>query len=167
MPHALFEYSLERLDNLEGIEVALPRFDSAVAWIIGLHAYELSQTYEKPILIDITLPNGQVLFHSPSKNGAVLDNDFWINRKKKTTLRFGKSSFYMGRKVAIKKMSVEAALFVDPKEYATHGGSVPIRILGSDFVCGALTVSGLAQEDDHLFALQVLKDIKARLESKV
>ncbi|KAF8003258.1 hypothetical protein HF325_002503 [Metschnikowia pulcherrima] len=60
-------------------------------------------------------------------------------------------------------MSVESALFVDSKEYATHGGSVPIKVSGCDAICGALTVSGLAQEEDHLFALQVLSDMKAQL----
>ena len=163
MSHAIFEYSLERLDEMEGAEITLPCFDSSIAWQIGVYAHTLAQKFSKPILIDITLSNGQILFHSPSKNGAVLDNEFWVSRKKKTTLRFAKSSFYIGRKVAIKQMSVESALFVDSKEYATHGGSVPIKVSACDAICGALTVSGLAQEEDHLFALQVLSDMKAQL----
>lgn len=163
-------WSLEQLDKLEGEEIKLPRFDTEVAWEIGALARELAQSLAKPVVIDVTLANGQVVFHSPSKVGTGLDNEFWINRKKKTVLRFGKLSFYMGRKLASKEkaagkeLSLESTFFVDSLEYATHGGSVPIRASNFDGVYGALTVSGLAQEEDHLFALKVLQEIKSRLE---
>ncbi|OBA23920.1 hypothetical protein METBIDRAFT_38193 [Metschnikowia bicuspidata var. bicuspidata NRRL YB-4993] len=163
MSNAFFSYSLEEIDHYESDKIALPHFDSSIAWQIGLYAHKLAQGYDKPMLIDISLSNGQVLFHAPSKNGIVLDNEHWVTRKKNTAFRFGKSSFYMGRKMAMKQMSAEKALFVDSKEYAFHGGSVPIKISGTDQICGALTVSGLAQIDDHLFVLQVLKDTRHSL----
>lgn len=164
-----YELTLEELDILEGEEITLPYFNTSVAWEIGLLARQLAQEFSKPIVIDITLSNGQVVFHSPSKPGSGLDNDFWINRKKKTVLRFAKSTFYIGRKLALKEKSagkpltVESTLFVDSLEYATHGGSVPIKASNFDGIYGAFTVSGLAQEEDHLFALKVLKEIKAKL----
>lgn len=165
-----YELSLEELDTLEGKEITLPHFDTSIAWQIGLLARELAQSFSKPIVIDVTLTNGQVVFHSPSKPGSCLDNDRWIERKKKTVLRFAKSSFFMGRKLAAKEkaagkpLSLESTFFVDSLEYATHGGSVPIKVAKFDGILGALTVSGLAQEEDHLFALKVLKEIKAKLE---
>lgn len=164
-----YELTLEELDVLEGEEITLPYFNSSVAWEIGLRARELAQDFSKPVVIDITLSNGQVLFHSASKPGSGLDNDFWINRKKKTVFRFGKSSFYMGRKLALKEkqagkpLSLESTFFIDSLEYATHGGSVPIKAGKFDGIYGAFTVSGLAQEEDHMFALAVLKEIKAKL----
>ncbi|SGZ52327.1 CIC11C00000002806 [Sungouiella intermedia] len=164
-----YELSLEELDELEGTEITLPYFNTSVAWEIGLLARQLAQEFNKPIVIDITLSSGQVVFHSPSKPGSGLDNDFWINRKKKTVLRFAKSSFFMGRKLAFKEKSagvpltLEATFFVDSSEYATHGGSVPIKADNFDGIYGAFTVSGLAQEEDHLFALKVLREIKAKL----
>lgn len=166
-----YKLSLDELEALEGENVTLPYFNTEVAWQIGAHAREVARTkFSKPVLIDVTLSNGQVAFHSASKVGAVLDNDVWVERKKKTVLRFGKSSFYMGRKLASKQeasatpVTVESAFFVDGKDYATHGGSVPIRAKKFDGLFGTLTVSGLAQEEDHLFALEVLSAIKDELE---
>ncbi len=37
---------------------------------------------------------------------------------------------------------------LDPFDYALHGGAFPIAIKGS-VVIGVITVSGLAQEEDH------------------
>lgn len=165
------QYSLEKLDQLEGSPIVLPFFNSDIAWQIGTLARELAQDLPKPIMIDVTLANGQVLFHSPSKQGTMPDNDAWVNRKKKTVLRFGKSSFYMGRKLAKKEkdagcsLGTEKAYFVSSLEYATHGGSVPIKAANFDGLYGALTISGLAQEEDHMFALKVLVETKRRLES--
>lgn len=165
------DFTLEQLDSLEGTDIVLPFFNSDVAWEIGTLAREKAQKLSKPIMIDITLANNQVVFHSPSKLGTIYDNDEWVIRKKKTALRFGKSSFYMGRKLAAKEKAAGAPLgtektyFINSLEYATHGGSVPIRASNYDGLYGALTISGLAQEDDHLFAIDVLKDIKKRLES--
>lgn len=166
------DYLLDQLDRLEGKEIELPYFNSDVAWEIGTLARELAQELSKPILIDVTLANNQVLFHSPSKRGTVYDNDAWVERKKKTVLRFGKSSFYMGRKLVGKEkaagcqLGTEKTYFIDSLEFATHGGSVPIKAANYDGIYGALTISGLAQEEDHMFALKVLREIKRRLELK-
>lgn len=168
MPHEIYDYSLEKLDALEGDAIVLPRFDSEIAWKIGTHARQLGQQLPKPILIDITFANGQVAFHAASRNGTILDNDHWVHRKQKTVFRFGKSSFYIGRKLAAKvkadaTTTLETAFFIDPLEYATHGGSVPIRMAGFDGVVAALTISGLAQEEDHLLALRVLQEVIKQL----
>mmetsp|Transcript_8043 Transcript_8043/g.7987 ORF Transcript_8043/g.7987 Transcript_8043/m.7987 type:complete len:163 (+) Transcript_8043:47-535(+) len=154
----IYEYSLEKLDKLEGDDIRLNKFDSAVCWKLGSIARDLSiERYpKKAVVIDISLASGQVLFHSVTNDGTSLDNDQWIARKKRTVLRFGKSSFYIGQKLRIKKLPMEDALFVSPIDYASHGGSVPIRVKGVDGVIGTLTISGLAQEEDHLLAIEVL-----------
>lgn len=154
----IYKYSLEELDKLEGDDIRLNKFDSAVCWKLGSIARDLSiERYpKKAVVIDISLASGQVLFHSVTNDGTSLDNDQWIARKKRTVLRFGKSSFYIGQKLRIKKLPMEDALFVSPIEYASHGGSVPIRVKGVDGVIGTLTISGLAQEEDHLLAIEVL-----------
>lgn len=157
----IYKYSLEELDKLEGDEIRLDKFDSAVCWKLGSIARDLSiERYpKKAVVIDISLASGQVLFHSVTNDGTSLDNDQWIARKKRTVLRFGKSSFYIGQKLRIKKLPMEDALFVSPIDYASHGGSVPIRVKGIDGVIGTLTISGLAQEEDHLLAIEVLSKI--------
>lgn len=160
--HAIYDYDLHQLEALESEKITLDVFNSDVAWAIGSAARKiaLEKYSNQSLVIDITLSSGQVLFHTATNDGAEVDNDQWVNRKKKTVLRFGKSSFYVGQKLRIKNKSVEEALFVSPIDYATHGGSVPIRITSFDGVIGALTISGLAQEDDHLLALEVLKSFK-------
>lgn len=157
----IYQYSLEELDKLEGDEIRLEKFDSTVCWKLGSIARDLSiERYpKKAVVIDISLASGQVLFHSVTNDGTSLDNDQWIARKKKTVLRFGKSSFYIGQKLRIKKLPMEDALFVSPIDYASHGGSVPIRVKGVDGVIGTLTISGLAQEEDHLLAIEVLTKV--------
>ncbi|CAI4265909.1 AAC_HP2_G0003120.mRNA.1.CDS.1 [Saccharomyces cerevisiae] len=109
---------------------------------------------EKPVAIDISLPNGHCLFRTVTYGGSALDNDFWIQRKKKTALRFGHSSFYMGCKKGDK--TPEEKFFVDSKEYAFHGGAVLIQSERSDYPYACLTISGLKQEEDHLMAVSSL-----------
>jgi uncharacterized protein (UPF0303 family) len=157
----IYKYSLAELDKLEGDEIRLDRFDNSVCWKLGSIARDLSLARypTKPVVIDISLASGQVLFHSVTNDGTSLDNDQWISRKKRTVLRFGKSSFYIGQKLRIKGQPMEDALFVSPIDYASHGGSVPIRIKGVDGVIGTLTISGLAQEEDHLLAIEVLTEV--------
>ena len=49
---------------------------------------------------------------------------------------------------------------ISSMEYASHGGSVPIKIDGFDNLIGALTVSGLPQGQDHLLATTALKKFR-------
>ena len=48
-------------------------------------------------------------------------------------------------------------LLEQEQEYAAHGGSFPIILKGSGVV-GTITVSGLAQEEDHLLVVNTLRD---------
>lgn len=142
--------------------VQLSRFDSDVAWKIGILAKQkaLDKKLGKPILIDVTTADGTTYFHSPSMPNTTKDNDIWVERKRKTVFRFGYSSFYMGKKLQMKgSKSLEEAFYISSIEYAAHGGSIPIRIKNFDGVVAALTISGLKQEEDHAFALEVLKEI--------
>ncbi|ODV64606.1 hypothetical protein HYPBUDRAFT_115874 [Hyphopichia burtonii NRRL Y-1933] len=154
----IYKYTLEQLDKLEENTV-LSQFTSEDAWKLGSLARKLAiEKYpHKAIVIDITLNGGQVLFHSVVNAGTAIDNDEWINRKKNTVLRIGKSSFYVGQKLRLKEKSIEDGLFISSKDYAAHGGSVPMKIKGFDGIIGALTISGLAQEQDHLLSIEALE----------
>lgn len=167
------ESLLQLLKELEKLEesVRLPYINADVVWKIGSLAYERAKELGLAIVIDITSSSGQVYFHSASRNGTSLDNENWVNRKKRTVLHFGKSSLYMGWKLHMKNigrsspLSMEEVLFIDSKDHAVHGGSVPIRLSNVDGLWGTLTVSGLAQVDDHKFAMTLLADIKKDLEN--
>lgn len=151
----------------EDESIKLPFINSTVIWEIANLAKERAQYQEKPIVIDITSSSGQVYLHLVLKDGTIPDNDCWITRKKNTTLRFGMSSYYMGCKCKSRKSSIQEVMKVDEKDYAVHGGSVPIRIANVDGLWGALTISGLAPTDDHRFALDLLIIMKKKLETGV
>lgn len=152
-------WTTDQLTPLEDDSIALPKFDSNLAWEIGNSARNLAieKFPKQPVVIDITLTSGQVLFHATSGNGTALDNDDWVRRKRNAVFKFGKSSLFLGAKVRSKGVSMTEALYVSVDDYACHGGCVPIRLKGSDIVIGALTISGLAQTDDHIVAIETLK----------
>ncbi|KAI5952969.1 hypothetical protein KGF57_004111 [Candida theae] len=158
MTHEIYNSSLEELSQLEA-KHKLKTFDSQVAWELGVLGRQLCQVLypNKGIVIDITLTSGQTLFHSVVSSGTAVDNDNWVKRKYNTVFRFGKSSFFIGQKLRQKGKSIEEAMFVSSKEFASHGGSIPLCLESSEFLIGALTISGLAQEEDHLLALDILE----------
>ncbi|KAG2198857.1 hypothetical protein INT46_005478 [Mucor plumbeus] len=121
-------------------------FTSEDALSLGLALLENAKPYKKSVVIDITL-NDHQLFHY-AMNGTSKDNDEWVRRKNNTVNRFGRSSFYVGRYIASQGKTVEEKYFVSEKDYATHGGAFPLKIKNVGVV-GTVTVSGLAQEDDH------------------
>lgn len=143
--------SLEEIDKLEK-KCFLSKFDSEDAYELGQFVRrEVAETFpNKAVAINISLVNDHVLYHTVV-GVASNDNDYWISRKKKTALRFGHSSYYM--RIAKGDKTPQEKFFVDPKDYAFHGGAVPIFLENSDYPIAILTVSGLKQHEDHLFAV--------------
>jgi uncharacterized protein (UPF0303 family) len=125
----------------EDDSIALPKFDSNLAWEIGSAARNLviESKPVSPVVVDITLTSGQVLFHATG-NGAALDDDDWVRRERNTVFKFGRSSLFMGERMRPLRRSISERLNVSITDYAVDGGSVPIRLEGSDVVIGALTV---------------------------
>lgn len=152
------ELDLSEIEHEEVLAGTFAKFSYDDAWKLGTMAREAAIEHFKgsSIVIDISLISGQVLFHTVIGTGATTDNDEWVNRKKRTVFRFGKSSWYMGQKLKQKGKTLEEANFISEKDYACHGGSVPIRIDSFDGVVGALTISGLAQHEDHALAIDML-----------
>lgn len=142
---------LEELESFEA-KCVFNSFHYEDAFQLGLFVRKAAKELfpEKSVAIDVSAGNGHCLFRTVTFRGSSLDNDFWIERKKKTALRFGHSTFYMGNKMIGK--TPEEKFFVDSKQYAFHGGSVPIFLDNSDYPVACLTVSGLKQEEDHLLA---------------
>lgn len=157
----LFQYNLSRLEELENI--TLPSFSTELAWEMGSYARKLAlENYpDRAVAVDISLATGQVLFHSYTQAGGSYDNEEWINKKKRVVFRMNRSSFWLGKKLRLKEASLEESYLISSQEFASHGGSVPIRIANFDSVVGALTISGLLQEQDHLLAIEVLDHFKA------
>ncbi|CAO3663362.1 unnamed protein product [Rhizopus stolonifer] len=121
-------------------------FTSQNALDLGLLLIKNAKPFNKPVVIDITL-NGHQLFHY-AMQGTNKDNDKWVRRKNNVVNRFGHSSYYVGRHLASQGKGLEEKYYVSEKDYATHGGAFPLTIKNVG-VIGTITVSGLAQQDDH------------------
>lgn len=128
-------------------------FTHEMAHDIGEKLYKLALKRQLPISIDITR-NGQQLYHA-ALEGSQVDNDHWIKRKSNVVARFGISSHHMSLQLENQNKTLEQTYFLDPSEYAAHGGSFPI-ILKNSGVIGSITVSGLPSEQDHALVVEVL-----------
>ncbi|MFA5468083.1 MAG: heme-degrading domain-containing protein [Sphaerochaetaceae bacterium] len=126
------------------------RFDSEIAWRLGSWIVNKVRTESLPVAFDITL-SGRCLFHY-SSNDASLDNEGWIERKKRTVERFKHSSYYMGRLLAEKGRSALEEFYVEETVFCFHGGAFPIILKGTGPV-GIITVSGLTEREDHNLAV--------------
>ena len=138
------------------------RFDSEIAWRLGSWIVTKARKEELPIAVDITVSQ-RCLFHW-SSNGAAIDNEVWIERKKRSVARFGHSSYYLGRQLAQLGQTPAERHYVDEANYAFHGGSFPIILRGTGVV-GAITVSGLAQKEDHDLVVEALAWILRKREN--
>ncbi|MBI2253780.1 MAG: heme-degrading domain-containing protein [Proteobacteria bacterium] len=139
--------------------LAFKQFDNETAIALGLLLVDMARDRALAIVIDITR-GAQQLFHV-AMPGSSADNDAWIQRKVETVRRFGHSSYYMGRSCAAKGVVFTERYYLDPMRYAPQGGSFPIIIAGTGPV-GTLTISGLAQADDHALAVEALSKFLAQ-----
>ncbi|MFD3919910.1 heme-degrading domain-containing protein [Streptomyces sp. NPDC058595] len=134
--------------------LVLPHFGYDDAWALGGLLVELSREREAPVAIDIRR-GGQQLFHC-ALPGSSVDNDAWIDRKRRVVERYGASSFLVGSRFRAKGSTFEDSSRLDPDLYAAHGGSFPIIVRGAG-VIGTVTVSGLPQEEDHALVVEALE----------
>lgn len=138
----------------EEIDLQFTHFNEDTAWELGSQLVQYAITHHLPITIDITR-GSQQLFHA-SRPGASADNDEWVKRKVRLVNRFGHSSFYLGQLLKSQGKSIEDMFLLPESDYAPHGGCFPILIKGTGMV-GAITVSGLPQEEDHKIVVQAIR----------
>src|SRR5688572_26334344 len=161
-PRSLEEIHMdEPLKHLlqEEQELRFENFNETTAWQIGSQLVEQATNAGLSITINITRGDHQ-LFHA-SLPGTSADNDEWIKRKVRLVNRFGHSSFYMGQLLKNRGKSLEEAYRISEDLYAPNGGCFPIIIKDTGMI-GTITVSGLAQEDDHKLVVQAIRDYLAQ-----
>ena len=144
------------LKELEAQEQQLQfeRFSNEDAVQLGLRLYETAKEKNLPVTIDITR-NGHQLFHL-SMPGTSPDNDQWVARKIKLVNRMGMSSFRVGTLLRSLGMTLEERFELSHYEYAAHGGCFPVILKGTGPI-GTVTISGLAQEDDHAMVVNAIR----------
>jgi uncharacterized protein (UPF0303 family) len=103
---------------------------------------------------------GQPLFYA-AMDGTTPDNPEWVRRKSNTVARFHRSSYAVGLKEKVKGETQAQAQGLPMADYATHGGSFPLRVTGAGVV-GSVTVSGLPQRSDHELVVEALCGVLGR-----
>lgn len=112
-------------------------------------------------LISIGTTAGPTLYQSVTGPGALPDNEVWVARKRAAVLRFGVSSYMLGRKYDGNEAAFAAKMGLAPEQaarYAIHGGGIPIRVEGVEGVVAVVVVSGLKQEEDHGVIADVIRE---------
>jgi uncharacterized protein (UPF0303 family) len=93
-------------------------------------------------------------------SGVSPDNEVWVARKRNTVLRWGCSSWLMGRKYAGDEALFAAKNGMDgltASKYAIHGGGVPVRVRGVEGIVAVVVVSGLKQDEDHGVIIETVR----------
>ena len=147
----------ELIDQIMADEAKLVfrAFGEAEALDIGMALVSAARVDAAPIVINIRTSD-RTLFHA-ALPGSAPDNDEWARRKSNTTLRYHKSSYAVGEAMRQKGRIPGPEIGTDPIHYSAHGGSFPVRVIGTGVVA-AITVSGLAQAEDHALIVKVLKN---------
>ncbi len=143
---------LERIAQQEQ-KLVLPRLDADMAWEIGSRLRTMAHERGLAVVIDVRR-FGQPLFYA-AMEGTTPDNVEWVRRKCNVVARFHYSSYVAGIKEKIKGQSLLETQGLPLADFATHGGSFPLRVTGADVV-GSVTVSGLPMREDHELVIEAL-----------
>jgi uncharacterized protein (UPF0303 family) len=154
------EDDLERIARQER-ELQWASFNEDDAWELGSTLRELAVERKLTIVIDIRrfaphLGNqaGAPLFYA-ALPGTSPANAEWARRKANLVARLNRSSYAVGLDLKRKNVTLEERQSLSETDYASHGGSFPVTIVGTG-VIGSVTVSGLAQRDDHELVVEAL-----------
>lgn len=148
------EQERQRVEAEERVLV-FESFTNDDALTLGLALVEKARAGRLPIAIDVERC-GQRVFHA-AMPGSAPDNFHWIERKKRLVNRVFRSSYSVALKLRATGKTLAESLFLDEKDYAPHGGCVPVVVDRVGFV-GTVTVSGLAQKDDHELVVGAMRE---------
>ena len=133
--------------------LVFPEFDASTAWRIGSALRTAALERGVAVAIDIRCGDDILFFHAMP--GTAPANADWARRKRNAVELLHTSSYAIGLKLEQDKSSLEAKQGLPLRDYATHGGSFPIRVRGVGVV-GVVTVSGIPQREDHAMVVKAL-----------
>jgi len=97
---------------------------------------------------------GHPLFYA-AMDGTTPDNPEWVRRKGNVVARFHHSSYIAALTEKLKGKTIYESQGLLIADYATHGGSFPLRVANAGVV-GSVTVSGLPMRQDHELVVEAL-----------
>ena len=135
----------------------LKSFNKEDAWDLGVIAHDLAADRGYPIVIDIRQDQNSLF--TVRLPGATEVNLDWARRKRNLTLLTKQASWEHDKaRKAGHDILIEQNL--DPTEYASHGGCVPIMVHGE--LVATFAISGLPSKEDHEFAIECLNLLNAQ-----
>ena len=151
----------EDLDRiaLQERELVLPHLDADIVWQIGSKLRSIAAERQLPIVIDIRR-FGQPLFYA-AMDGTTPDNPEWVRRKSNVVARFHHSSYTAALNEKLKGQTIYESQGLPIADYATHGGSFPLRVANAGVV-GSITVSGVPMRQDHELVIEALCAVLGR-----
>lgn len=137
------------------VSVQLAEFNQELALDLGALAAEIGLTRELPIAISVRIGDWEVF--KASLPGTIAENDGWIQRKANVVALTGHSTMY--ERVSAEESGTEwhQSHGVVDETHAIHGGGFPLVLTTGERV-GAFIIIGLPQVEDHLLALEILKE---------
>jgi uncharacterized protein (UPF0303 family) len=148
---------------LQEQQLQLARFDEETAWRLGCFVRAVAVERKLSLVVDVRR-FAQPLFYA-ALSGTTPDNVEWVRRKGNVVARFHRSSYAIGLELEEKKSNLFDRYGLPVADYASHGGSFPLRVAGAGFM-GSITVSGLPQREDHQLAVEALcKELGRSFES--
>lgn len=150
------DYTSQALaDELADLE--LPSFTTGQAVALGLLATERAINESLPIVIEVHHV-GRLAYRAVLP-GALPDSDDWITRKRRVVERYHRSTLATKVKYEERGTTFHEATGLSEREYASHGGGMPIIVSGVGVV-GGFYASGLPEVDDHRFLVTCLRELK-------
>lgn len=149
------EAELARLDAQERA-LCMRTFDLATAWELGTRLRSAALERGVAIAIEVRLQRETVFFCAMP--GTTPENTDWARRKRNTVELMQRSSYAIGLALERDGSTLEKKMALPLRDYAVHGGSLPISVEGVGCV-GSVTVSGLPHREDHDLVASVLGDL--------
>lgn len=134
----------------------LPQLDQDMAWHLGTRLREIAAQRKMPLTIEIRLA-GETCFFS-SMPGTTPANTDWARRKRNVVELMHRSSYGVGRSLERDGRTLEDTMGLPSRDYASHGGSFPLRLPNTGVV-GVVTVSGAPQREDHNIVVMALAEL--------
>lgn len=147
---------LSRLDQ-QARRLRLAAFNLQTAWELGTRLRAAAEARGVAVTIEVRLLRETVFFCAMP--GTTPGNADWARRKRNTVELLQRSSYAVGLSLKREGQSLEQKLGLALRDYASHGGGVPIDVEGVGCV-GVATVSGLPQRDDHELVAEVLAALR-------
>ena len=129
-------------------------FDNTTAWQLGESIKKYCESENLAVTIEIRLCRETVFFFAMP--GTSPNNADWARRKRNTTELQQRSSYAVGLALS-EGETLETQSGLPMRDYAHHGGGVPIRVRGIGFV-GVATISGLPQREDHNIVVRAMAE---------